>query len=283
MSLRHGIALILAVLVGAAMAAVAEGQDQGSETAVGVATATPASVSSPQATPQTTSVPSNERTDPQIHPTSGSGLTVFTLTFTLRDAPGHEGVMATEYRVQVAAPPGSRSSCMAAQPPAIDSGTAGALEQITLTPPAGGWCGGIYLVSVFLQRGPYCPTPVEGQQPIPCPEFADPGARHRFDHLYGRLKRSLGLCAEPQGSKASRRQSSPETATSQGALHGSQQPMRWQSTPRADHLAGTNCGHEGASRLKGASPDQLRYLIAISAETRWVSKVMQPSGLFAEP
>jgi hypothetical protein len=137
-----------------------------------VATATPATVSSPQATPQTTSVPSNERTDPQIHPTSGSGLTAFTLTFNLRDAPGHEGVMATEYRVQVAAPPGSRSSCMAAQPPAIDSGTAGALEQITLTPPAGGWCGGTYLVTVFLQRGPYCPTPVEGQQPIPCPEFA---------------------------------------------------------------------------------------------------------------
>ncbi len=172
MSLRHGIALFLAVLVGAAMAAVAEGKDQGSGTAVGVATATPATMSFPQATPQTTRVPSNERTDPQIYPTSGSGLTVFTLTFTLRDAPGHEGVMATEYRVQVAAPPGSGSSCMAAQPPAIDSGTAGALEHITLTPPAGGWCRGTYLVTVFLQRGPFCPPPVEGQPPIPCPEFA---------------------------------------------------------------------------------------------------------------
>lgn len=172
MSFRYGVALILAVVVGAAMAAVAEGQDRGRGTAVGVATATPGTVSSLQGTPKKTSVPSNERTDPQMHPTSGSRLTVFTLTFTLRDAPGHEGVMAIEYRVQVTAPPGSGSSCMTAQPPAVDSGTAGELEQITLAPPSGGWCRGAYLVTVFLQRGPYCPTPVEGQQPIPCPQFA---------------------------------------------------------------------------------------------------------------
>ena len=218
--------------------------------------------------PGTTSVPNNERTDPQIHPTSGSGLTVFTLTFTLRDAPGHESVMATEYRVQVAAPPGSRSSCMAAQPPAIDSGTAGALEQITLTPPAGGWCGGIYLVSVFLQRGPYCPTPVEGQQPIPCPEFATQELDTGSTTFTVGSSAASGLRAEPQGAEASRRQPSPETATSQGALHGSQQAVRWHSAPRACHFAGTGCGHEGSSRLKGASPDQLRHLIAISAETR---------------
>jgi hypothetical protein len=172
MSLRHGIALILAVLAGAVIAAVAEGQDQGSGTALGGTTATAVTVSSPQATPEATNVPTNERTDPQIHPTSGTGLTVFTLTFTLGDAPGHEGVMATEYRVQVTAPPGSGSSCIAPQPPAIVSGAAGALEQITLTPRDSGWCRGIYLVTVFLQRGPYCPPPVEGQQPIPCPEFA---------------------------------------------------------------------------------------------------------------
>jgi hypothetical protein len=141
--------LLLAVLIGAVMATVAEGQDQGLP-----------------------SVPSNERTYPQVHPTSGSRLTVFTLTFTLRAAPGHEGVMATEYQVQVTAPAGSGSSCIAPPPPAIDSGTAGALEQITLTPPAGGWCRGTYLVTVFLQRGPYCPPPTQGQQPIPCPEFA---------------------------------------------------------------------------------------------------------------
>ncbi len=150
MSFRYGLALILAVVAAAAMAAVAEGQAQGGGAAVG----------------------NSERTDPQIQPTSGSALTVFTLTFTLRDAPGHEGVMATEYRAQVTAPPGSGSSCIAAQPPVIDNGTAGALEQITLTPAAGGWCEGTYLVTIFLQRGPYCPKPVEGQQPMPCPEFA---------------------------------------------------------------------------------------------------------------
>ena len=70
------------------------------------------------------------------------------------------------------APPGSRSSCTPAQPPAIDSGTAGALERIALMPPAGGWCDGTYLVTVFLQRGPYCPKPAEGQPPTACPEFA---------------------------------------------------------------------------------------------------------------
>lgn len=153
MSFRFGVAVILAVLAGAAMAAVVEGQD-------------------PQAIAMRASVPSSERTDPQMHPTSGGGLTDFTLTFTLRDAPGHEGVMAVEYRAQVTSPPGSRSSCTPAQPPAIDSGTAGALERIALMPPAGGWCDGTYLVTVFLQRGPYCPKPAEGQPPTPCPEFA---------------------------------------------------------------------------------------------------------------
>jgi hypothetical protein len=150
MGLRYGVGLILVLVAGAAMAAIAEGQ----------------------ASPAMTNVPSNERTDPHVQPAFGSGQTVFTLTFTLRDAPGHEGVMAIEYRAQVTAPPGGSSSCAAAQPPAIDSGTAGALERIALTPPAGGWCRGTYLVTVFLQRGPYCPAPVEGQPPSPCPEFA---------------------------------------------------------------------------------------------------------------
>jgi hypothetical protein len=153
MGVRYGVALILTVVAGAAMAAVAVGQD-------------------PPASPGTTSVPSNERTDPHIHPTSGSARTVFTLTFTLRDAPGHEGAMATEYRAEITAPPGSRTSCMAVQPPAIESGTAGASERIALTPPAAGWCDGTYVVAVFLQRGPYCPKPVEGQPPTACPEFA---------------------------------------------------------------------------------------------------------------
>jgi PASTA domain len=113
-----------------------------------------------------------EGTDPHVRPAYGQPSTAFTLTFTLRDAPGHEGVMATEYRVQVTPPAGHGSSCMAAQPPAITSGTAGALEQVKLMPESTSWCRGTYLVTVFLQRGPYCPPPVQGGQPTPCPEFA---------------------------------------------------------------------------------------------------------------
>ena len=70
MGVRYGVALIVAAVAGAAMAAIAGGQE-------------------PPAYPGTT-VPSNERTDPQIHPASGSPLTAFTLTFILRDAPGHK-------------------------------------------------------------------------------------------------------------------------------------------------------------------------------------------------
>ncbi len=106
MSFRHGTVLILAVLAGAALAGVAEGQ--GSGTATGVGTATTGTVSPSPETPGTTSPPSSELTHPQIQPTSGSELTVFTLTFTLREAPGHEGVMAIEYRVGISAPPGER-------------------------------------------------------------------------------------------------------------------------------------------------------------------------------
>jgi hypothetical protein len=150
MGLRYGVGLILALGACSVMAGIAEGQ----------------------AGRGVTSVPNNERTDPQVRPAFGGKPTVFTLTFTLRDAPGHEGVMAIEYRAQVTAPPGSASFCTAAQPPAIDSGTAGGLERIALAPPAGGWCRGTYIATVFLQRGPYCPAPAEGQPPTPCPEFA---------------------------------------------------------------------------------------------------------------
>jgi hypothetical protein len=153
MAIRGSATVILALLAGVAMAAVAQGQHQGAGT-------------------EASRVPNSERTYPQIHPAFGNGRTAFTLTFTLRDAPGHEGVIAVEYRVQVTAPLGGGSSCMASQPPAIDSGTAGASEMITLTPPARGWCRGIYRVTVFLQRGPYCPPQLEGQPPTPCPEFA---------------------------------------------------------------------------------------------------------------
>lgn len=111
-------------------------------------------------------------TDPHIRPAIGQASTVFALTFTLRTTPGHEGVMASDYRVAVTPPDGSEGSCAGSQPAPIDSGAAGELRTVALTPPAGGWCSGAYQVSVLLQRGPYCPPPQEGLPPAPCPEFA---------------------------------------------------------------------------------------------------------------
>lgn len=114
----------------------------------------------------------SEGTDPHVRPAYGQASTVFTLTFTLRETPGHEGVMATDYQVAVAPPPGGGGSCAGSQPTMIDSGAAGELRTLALTPPSGGWCHGTYQVTVLLQQGPYCPPPQEGGQPVPCPEFA---------------------------------------------------------------------------------------------------------------
>jgi PASTA domain len=173
MGIRRSAVAILVVVAGAATATVAEGHGLVSGP-VGSATATGTTVtaSPPLPTPGSPNVPSSERTHPHVRPATGGRLTSFTLAFTLREAPGHQDVFAVDYRVQVTAPTSAAASCMPTPPPMIESGTAGASEQITLTPPAGGWCAGTYLVTVFLQRGPYCPSPVEGQQPIACPEFA---------------------------------------------------------------------------------------------------------------
>ena len=170
MRFRQGrIALILAIVTAAAIAAAAEGQ--GRETAVGVASAAPVTVSSPLLTRESKRVSDDELTRPQVRPAYGQTDTVFTLIFTLRESPGHEGIMATDYRIQIA-PPQAGASCVPPQPPVIQSGTAGELEEVRLTPLAGGWCRGTYSVTVFLQRGPYCPPPQEGAQTVPCPEFA---------------------------------------------------------------------------------------------------------------
>jgi PASTA domain len=169
---RHGIALILALLTGAALATVADGQSQGTATLGRAASAGVATVSPPNPSPDATSVLSDQRTFPHISPPSGSAVTVFTLSFTLRDTAGHEGILATEYRVQITQPEGTGASCVAEQPSAVNSGTAGELKQIALAPSASGWCQGTYGVTVFLQRGPYCPPPMEGKPPTPCPEFA---------------------------------------------------------------------------------------------------------------
>jgi hypothetical protein len=114
----------------------------------------------------------SEGTDPQVSPAYGQASTVFNLTFTLRKTLGHEGVMATDYRVALAPPPHSGGSCAVSQPATVDSGAAGELRALALSPPPDGWCRGIYQVSILLQQGPYCPPPQEGRQPVPCPEFA---------------------------------------------------------------------------------------------------------------
>jgi hypothetical protein len=167
---------ILAVVAGVATAAVAEGQGPTSGiTGSGRATGTTVTSSPPHTTPESPespNTPSNELTHPQMHPLTGTRLTPFTLTFTLREAPGHQGVFAVDYRVQVAAPPGAPTSCNPNPPPNIESGAVGESEQIALQSPAQGWCNGTYWATVFLQRGPYCPPPVESQPPTPCPEFA---------------------------------------------------------------------------------------------------------------
>lgn len=113
-----------------------------------------------------------QQTHPSLVPRRGTRRTRFSVRFTLADAPGHRGVMATSYRVQVDQPSSSRAACAAPGPRQVDSGTRG--EQITeaLPRPRYGWCRGSYTVRVFLQRGPYCPKPQDGQPPQPCPLFA---------------------------------------------------------------------------------------------------------------
>jgi len=172
---RSGVAF-LAVVAGVATAAVAEGQGPTHGT-TGSDTATSATVtaSPPRATPGSpgsANVPTSEFTHPQVRPAKRGRLTSFALTFTLREAPGHQGVSAVDYSVQVTAPLGAAAMCAPAPSPTIESGAVGELEQIALQPPAHGWCRGTYRAAVFLQRGPYCPPPVEGQPPTPCPEFA---------------------------------------------------------------------------------------------------------------
>jgi hypothetical protein len=175
--IQRGAIVILAALIGGAAAGVAEGQGPTSRTtASDTATGTTVRASSSHSTPgspESAIVPTNELTHPQVRPAKGGRLTAFVLIFTLREAPGHQGVFATDYRVQVTQPPGSTAArCLPTPSPTIESGAANELKQIALQPPAHGWCLGTYRATVFLQRGPYCPPPTEGQLPTPCPELA---------------------------------------------------------------------------------------------------------------
>ncbi len=115
-----------------------------------------------------------EWTHPAVLPATGTARTRFAVRFTLADAPGHVGVVATDYRLQLTAPARSNPSrCSPVTPPAnITSGAAGSILRIPLPVPTSGWCAGRYRMTVFLGRGPFCPPPAAGQPPTPCPEFA---------------------------------------------------------------------------------------------------------------
>jgi hypothetical protein len=114
-----------------------------------------------------------EQTDPAVIPRTGRAHTHFTARLTLADAPGHTGVLATDYRLQLTGPrEHAAPRCTPAAPANIDSGIAHQIVRIALNAPAAGWCTGRYTLTVFLQRGPYCPATAPGQPPPPCPEFA---------------------------------------------------------------------------------------------------------------
>ncbi|MGI8622621.1 MAG: hypothetical protein ACR2NB_03830 [Solirubrobacteraceae bacterium] len=113
-----------------------------------------------------------QQTHPRMHPSAGRRHTAFTVAFTLADAPGQQGVVATDYQVEVSPPRHARAACRPPSPPWVDSGDQGARVRQRLPAPAPGWCEGRYAVTVRLQRGPYCPPPADGQPPQPCPKFA---------------------------------------------------------------------------------------------------------------
>lgn len=114
-----------------------------------------------------------QQTHPAVVPRTGHAHTRFIVRMTLADAPGHAGVLATDYRLQLSAPRGrTNRTCLPGPLANIDSGLAHQVVRIGLRAPVGGWCTGRYTLTVFLQRGPYCPKPVPGQPPTACPEFA---------------------------------------------------------------------------------------------------------------
>ncbi len=115
-----------------------------------------------------------EQTHPAVLPRTGGRRTRFVVRLTLADAPGHAGVLATDYRLAITVPAKrSLSRCSPAGPASIDAGIAHQVVRVPLATPAGGWCRGRYALTVFLQRGPYCPRPAPGSPPTPCPEFAE--------------------------------------------------------------------------------------------------------------
>jgi hypothetical protein len=113
-----------------------------------------------------------QQTHPRVRPRNVTRHTRVRLYFTLADAPGHQGVYATEYRIQVDPRSGARAACRPEPPPNVEQGEQGRRIRVQLPTPRHGWCRGRYRVTVFLQRGPYCPEPQPGEPPQPCPLFA---------------------------------------------------------------------------------------------------------------
>lgn len=132
-------------------------------------TAAPGQSTQPTGPPKGTPA---EQTFPRLVPRTAKRTSRVAVYFTLADQPGHAGVIATGYRVQIDAPRGSRDACHATAPPAIDTGSQGTVVRVPLGRPVHGWCVGRYTVIVYLQRGPYCPTPAPGDPPQPCAKFA---------------------------------------------------------------------------------------------------------------
>ena len=134
--------------------------------AAGVGAASVSAAGSPRGT-------AAEQTHPSVLPHTGRARTRFTARLTLAEAPGHSGVLATDYRLALSAPrTHTTRRCLPVTPMNIDSGAAHQVVRIPLSTPARGWCSGRYTLTVFLQRGPYCPAPTPGKPPPPCPEFA---------------------------------------------------------------------------------------------------------------
>jgi hypothetical protein len=162
---------------GGAGSAAALAQRGGGVGSSGTGTVGPATtVSATSTAPTSTGPPKGtaaQQTHPSVRPRVGRAHTRFVVRLTLADAPGHVGVLASDYRLQLIVPRARRvSRCSPAALANIDSGTAHQTVRIALIAPAAGWCTGRYTLSVFLQRGPYCLAPAPGQPPAPCPEFA---------------------------------------------------------------------------------------------------------------
>ena len=174
--MRPAIAALVVVVAGVSGAAAAvsvsgaqTGGNAGSGTAGPGTTATTPGATLPLGPP--TGSP-EQQTHPWVAPIHATRRSHVTVTLMLADAPGHRGVVESDYRLQVDRPAGSRVACIAPAPPMLTVGAQGARVAVALSPPRYGWCRGRYTVRVFLQRGPYCPPPQNGQPPQPCPEFA---------------------------------------------------------------------------------------------------------------